>query len=380
MVGIGRRTRSVTFPRARLLVCDFKGFTLVELLVVIAIIGILVALLLPAIQAARAAARRTQCQSNLKQIGIALLNYHGAKKEFPEGMYFDVDPSSVSQLPPAADSVNFRPNWIIKILPYMEEQALYDRFHPDTFDYNKKVFISNALNREVRGARIPTLLCPEDTGADVPFSGSGRLAALEGDNWGRSNYACNGDNIHADKGPINPAKLIDPLGRWHANDRIGVLRINTRTKIGQISDGTSHTILVGEVRIGLNEADRRGVWAMGMAGASNLVSHGFEGDDNGPNPANENSDDIIGCKDLMNKYGLTSTLTAERMTCCEGCPSTQAAPRSRHAPGGVHVAMCDGSVHWISDDINTSGAGGSCCAVWDRLIASRDGTPVQLDN
>jgi prepilin-type processing-associated H-X9-DG protein len=68
------------------------------------------------------------------------------------------------------------------------------------------------------------------------------------------------------------------------------------------------------------------------------------------------------------------------MTCCEGCPSNQAAPRSRHAPGGVHVAMCDGSVHWINDDINTSGPWGSCCSVWDRLIASRDATPVQLDS
>jgi prepilin-type N-terminal cleavage/methylation domain-containing protein len=348
-----------------------RAFTLVELLVVIAIIGILVALLLPAIQSARAAARRAQCQSNLKQIGLALLNYHNSKREFPEGMYFDT--TSPNQIPPAADSPYFRPNWIIKILPYIEEQPLYDRF-----DF--KQYISHANNRAVRGTRIASLLCPEDVGADTPFAGAGRLAMIEGDNWARANYACNGDNIHSDKGPINPAKLgIDPQYDIGPNDRIGVIRINTRSRIDQVTDGTSHTILVGEIRIGVSEYDRRGVWAMGASGASNMNSHGSGGDCNGPNPANELSDDIVGCQDLMNKYGLRSTLTIERMTCCEGCPSNQAAPRSRHAPGGVHVVMCDGSVHWISDTINTSGPWGSCCSVWDRLIAARDSTPIQLD-
>jgi hypothetical protein len=142
----------------------------------------------------------------------------------------------------------------------------------------------------------------------------------------------------------------------------------------------SHTILAAEVRIGLNEHDRRGVWAMGSAGASNLVSHGFGGDANGPNPSNDSSDDIIGCKDVMAELGA-ETLRQERMTCCESCPSTQAAPRSLHPPGGVHVVMCDGSARWVGDDINTAGANATeCCSVWDRLIASQDGLPVEFDN
>jgi prepilin-type N-terminal cleavage/methylation domain-containing protein len=341
-----------------------RGFTLVELLVVIAIIGILVALLLPAIQAARAAARRTQCQSNLKQIGLALQNYHSANKEFPEGMYFDV--LNPIQVPPAATSPNYRPNWIINILPYLEEQSLYDSFHPDTFDLTKKMYVSHADNRKARGTQIPTLLCPEDSGAEVPFAGVGRTAKAEGDNWARNNYACNGDNEYAD----------DPLTK--DPQRIGVLRINKKTKISQVLDGTSHTILAAEVRIGLSELDRRGVWAMGVAGASNLVKHGFEGDCNGPNPANENSDDIYGCTELMRQLGA-DTLTQERMTCWDGCPSHQAAPRSRHSPGGIHVVMCDGSVHWIADGVNTNGPWGPCCSVWDRLVAARDGLPVELE-
>jgi prepilin-type N-terminal cleavage/methylation domain-containing protein len=111
-----------------------RGFTLVELLVVIAIIGILVALLLPAIQAARAAARRTQCQSQIKQVGQ---NYHSAKNIFPPGMQTTPLPASR-----AANNIRHRPNWIMYILPYIEEQALYDSFHPDTWDLTKTVTVS----------------------------------------------------------------------------------------------------------------------------------------------------------------------------------------------------------------------------------------------
>src|SRR5262245_55878334 len=333
------------------------GFTLVELLVVIAIIGILVALLLPAIQAARAAARRTKCVNNLKQIGIALHNYHSANKEFPAGMQFDINPLTPWIGPSAEVSVKFRPNWIIKILPYMEEQAIYD-----AFDF--KEFISHSNNRTVRGTSIPTLLCPDDTGAEVLFAG---VSTGEGDNWARGNYACSGDNEYSIEWPVTK----DPL-------KIGVLRINKKTKVSQILDGTNHTILAAEVRIGLSEIDRRGVWAMGCSDASNLTKHGFGGDANGPNPANEKSDDLVDCNKLTAQVGA-NVLTRERMTCSAGKPNLQAAPRSRHAPGGVHVVMCDGSVHWISDDINTTGPDGACCGVWDRLIASRDGQPVELE-
>jgi type II secretory pathway pseudopilin PulG len=333
---------------------------LVELLVVIAIIGILVALLLPAIQAARAAARRTQCQNNIKQVGIALHNYHSANNEFPAGMQFDV-------LTQAPSSPNFRPNWIMHILPYLEEQALHDSFHPDTWDLDKKVYVSHANNRIARGTAISSLLCPEDQGATTKFAGN---STAEGDNWARANYACNGDNHSTDLAATD-AKRRDPK-------RIGVLRANKKTKISQITDGTTYTILAAEIRIGLSELDRRGTWAMGASGASNLTWHGFDGDCNGPNPANDHSDDITGCNRLYTTLGL-ATLQQERMTCWEPCPSYQAAPRSRHAPGGVHVVMCDGSVQWVDDGVNTNGPWGACCSVWDRMVAAKDGLPVELD-
>jgi prepilin-type N-terminal cleavage/methylation domain-containing protein len=354
-----------------------RAFTLVELLVVIAIIGILVALLLPAIQAARAAARRAQCQSQIKQVGLALHNYHATKNIFPPGM-------QTTPLPPsrAADNLRHRPNWIMYILPYLEEQALYDSFHPDTWDLKKTVTVSpnpaplNDVNRIPRSTRIPTLLCPEDvTNANVPFKGS---TPQEGDNWARNNYACNGDNERTDV-PITK----DPR-------KIGVIRINKSLKIAQILDGTTHTILAAEIRSGVSELDRRGVWALGHSGSSNLTWHGFDGDCNGPNPTNPRSDDIYGCNQLIASLGGinvtegNSFLQQERMSCWEPCPSYQACPRSRHAPGGVHVVMCDGAVRWIDDGINSGGEWGrdevggvrGAVAVWDRLISSQDGVPV----
>jgi prepilin-type N-terminal cleavage/methylation domain-containing protein len=363
-----------------------RAFTLVELLVVIAIIGILVALLLPAIQAARAAARRTQCQSQIKQIGLALHNYHSAQKIFPPGMQHN-PPTS------APNNLRHRPNWIMYILPYIEEQALYDSFHPDTWDLTKQVYVSRGTaaapppvsgdpidpNRDERGTRIPTLLCPEDSGNNsVPFKGNHQL---EGDNWARSNYACNGDNERTDV-----AITKDPR-------RIGVIRINKSLKISQILDGTSHTILAAEIRAGISEIDRRGVWAIGHSGSSNLTWHGWSGDCNGPNSVNPRSDDIYGCNQLIASLGGinvtdgNSILQQERMSCWEPCPSYQACPRSRHAPGGVHVVMCDGAVRWINDGIQTSGEFGDyeiggvkgAVAVWDRLISSQDGVPVEFD-
>ncbi|HEY3393899.1 MAG TPA: DUF1559 domain-containing protein [Lacipirellulaceae bacterium] len=356
-----------------------RGFTLVELLVVIAIIGILVALLLPAIQAARAAARRTQCQSQIKQIGLALHNYHTTKGIFPPGMQHPHPGNNPARPTSAPTNVNHRPNWIMYILPYIEEQAIYDSFHPDTWDLKitPPVYVSSAVNRIPRGTRIPTLLCPEDQGADVPFVGHD---ATEGDNWARGNYACNGDNERTDV-----VITKDPR-------KIGVLRVNKSLKIAQILDGTTHTILAAEIRIGLSEIDRRGVWALGHSGSSNLTWHGWSGDCNGPNTANPRSDDILGCDKLIASFGGlnvadgNSVLQQERMSCWQPCPSYQACPRSRHAPGGVHVVMCDGAVRWIDDSINTSGEFGAyeignvkgAVAVWDRLISSQDGVPVEF--
>jgi prepilin-type N-terminal cleavage/methylation domain-containing protein/prepilin-type processing-associated H-X9-DG protein len=327
-----------------------RGFTLVELLVVIAIIGILVAMLLPAVQSARESARRTSCQNNLRNIALGLLNYEDAHKIFPPAVQFD-------QGQPPQTSDTFRPNWVIMILPFIEEQGLYN-----SFDFSQP--ISHERNRVARGTTIPVFLCPTDTGAETPFSGT---SSGEGDNWARGNYASNGVNqeIHLS------------ATAWNDANKRGMMAVNQAVTLGQVIDGTTRTILVAEIRIGLTDKDRRGTWAMGTAGASAMFWHGFGGDCNGPNPANDSSDDIEGCSTVIQTVGL-GKMQQERMTCWEPCPSYQASARSQHPPGGVQVAFADGSVHFLDDSTNTTGPWGGCCGVWDRLIASADGTPFQF--
>ena len=128
-----------------------RGFTFVELLVVIAIIGILVALLLPAIQAAREAARRTQCANNMKNIGLALINYTDVKKRLPAATQFRPNNNVFPNVPNGPGGT-----WVVEIWPYIEEQALYDQF-------DKKKPSNDPNNAKVIGVPLPWLICPSDS-------------------------------------------------------------------------------------------------------------------------------------------------------------------------------------------------------------------------
>lgn len=349
------------------------GFSLVELLVIIAIVGILIALLLPAVQAAREAVRRMQCSNNLKQLSLALHNYHDAHKTFPPSVQFDYDESPNS-------SDHFRPNWVILILPFIEEQSTRDQF-----DLTKT--ISDSANRTPRGRSIPVMLCPTDLGHHVPFVGI--PASESGDNWARGNYAANGANARPDAGVTaligsgikcvhcgtSTGSTGGPEGAsqsegWADVKLRGVMGACMAMPLRRIVDGTSHTMLLGEIRIGLSELDHRGTWAMGTAGSSALFMHGYNSDDNGPNACNEDSDDVRGCGYLWTSPGH-SVLVQECMT-CYGTLSSQATARSRH-PGGVLSAFCDGSVHFIADTIIGGGAWASNPSPWDHLITCCDG-------
>src|SRR4051812_7634691 len=152
------------------------GFTLVELLVVIAIIGILVAMLLPAIQAAREAARRSQCQNNVKQLCLALQNYHDTNKIFPPSLRLAAKNASLPEM-----ATTHLQNWVVSVLPFFEEQSLLD-----SFDKDKTVPVSDPKNRVPRGTTLQAMLCPSD-----PFNRQTLFAgrsAVEGDNWARGNY------------------------------------------------------------------------------------------------------------------------------------------------------------------------------------------------
>jgi prepilin-type N-terminal cleavage/methylation domain-containing protein/prepilin-type processing-associated H-X9-DG protein len=368
------------------------GFTLVELLVVIAIIGILVALLLPAIQAAREAARRANCQSNIHNVALAVLNYESNRKILPEGMTFDRGFAS------GVDSLtNFGANWVIKILPYLEEQATYDGFfdatngldpHTGELGYTtastKRVNLSGSplapvnIIIRMRAISIPVMLCPSDPFNRIPYQGHNGNPG----SYARGNYAANAGRAYI-HGSAAADKMNGPdSAGWKDPCQRGVMGPNVSVKLRQISDGTTKTFMLGELRAGPSELDSRGVWALGHAGASLLAKYGGNGDDNGPNVCNASADDVITNIGDTNATacGSTSNVDAARecMSVYKGDISDQATARSTH-PGGVHMAMCDGSVQFISNDIETAGCfailglGNGCCSAWDRMIASSDG-------
>ena len=154
-----------------------RGFTLVELLVVIAIIGVLVALLLPAVQAAREAARRIQCANNLRNLALAVLNYHDSRGHFPV-------PTSVR--PDSNDDVltdnRLFSNWAIETLPYFEQQNLFDRFEISTESPLKR--ITDVDNQPARSTELSVMLCPSDQGQGQPFTGG----SFPDSSWARGNY------------------------------------------------------------------------------------------------------------------------------------------------------------------------------------------------
>ena len=218
------------------------------------------------------------------------------------------------------------------------------------------------------------MLCPSDTNSDVKFLG-------EGGNWARGNYAANGGlGIPTTTGyPAAFQSHGENSAGWQDSKLRGVMGSNASVSISQITDGTSSTFMIGEIRIGLlPELDRRGIWAMGGAGSSALFWYGYTGDAPGPNSCGDRSDDIEGCHTAFNQNpGL---YRQECMQCIEEArPSVQATMRSRH-PGGVNTVFCDGSVHFINDHIETGVAfDPNFGSAWDRLAASADGLVISAE-
>lgn len=358
-----------------------SAFTLVELLVVIAIIGILVALLLPAVQAARAAARRTQCQNNMKQIGLALMNYHSTNGEFPASSTWPLNDKGEARGVGNSTFKEHEANWVILALPFMEEQNVFDGF-----DFT--VPIPHINNELIRGTQLAAMLCPEDPNNQQPFMGGTKPKTFHlGSNWARGNYAANASlGYMKSGGNQGDAATKDSYEwskeTWSNRDAFrGVMGANTSTKIANITDGTSYTILAAEIRSGVVEFDSRGVWALGGGPPSALWAHGYFGDAAGPNSPELLSDDVISCTDIIIEFGGPIPLAKEGMPCASGNKGNyQQTARSSHN-GGIFSVFCDGSVHFIQDSVEISLEGylatydqpsGPVTSIWDRLNLSAD--------
>jgi prepilin-type N-terminal cleavage/methylation domain-containing protein len=334
--------RNVVAPidRARRIDMQRKGgFTLVELLVVIAIIGVLVALLLPAVQAAREAARRSQCQNNLKQLGIALQGYHGVHKRFPANSHwYTGDVTNCGETITLTDA-DLQGSMILKLMPYLEESIIYDRV-----DFKNPVGVIKQFhdNAEIRSTVLSVLRCPSDEfprlSDDPKEDSSGEPLAPHA----VTNYA---PSVGAQKtfsfgGSCNPPK--GPEGNFFGNgDDLGICtnlledtsgifsRIIFAASIPQITDGTSHTIAMGEVLPNCNyELIRFGWWDSQIfyVGTAPYINYDSCKATNPPWPAQQT------CATFFNW-------------------NTSSGFKSRH-PGGAQFVLADASVHFISENID----------------------------
>jgi prepilin-type N-terminal cleavage/methylation domain-containing protein/prepilin-type processing-associated H-X9-DG protein len=298
-----------------------SAFTLVELLVVITIIGILIALLLPAVQAAREAARRMQCGNNLKQLGLALQSHESAKGYFPRGVTWE-SPASVT----GKDAIywNSRQNFHVYLLPYEEQTALFDRI-----DWTASIIWADATkNRDLTGVLIPGMLCPSD--------GLGGTTTHVPAPWGNTLSLTNYSGVFTGYqiGDLNYPKKTDT-----SRCKRAAFDADVGTTISQFGDGTSNTMCIAESLTGPPGFLRGAFWEDEPAGAMVFTETG---------PNSRQADRCNG--------GYFSSWCADmpeaNLPSAPGDPyaTVTCAARSRH-PGGVQVLMADGSVHFIGESI-----------------------------
>jgi type II secretory pathway pseudopilin PulG len=351
-------------------------------LVVIAIIGVLVALLLPAVQAAREAARRTQCKTNLKNIALAVLSFHESRTYFPPPMSMpdiDYEPLYPTRL---------FGNWAIDILPFIEQPGLYQKFKYQRKDTEPLARLGDEANREARGTELAIMRCPSD-GNTEKFDGTASGDGVSPAGWARTNYGLNGFQFWPSKGLNRQAAGLDsgPLANnVDFNVGMGIVSAPNSTKwsLKRVTDGASNTIMLAEIRTGVNSLDRRGVWAMGMCGSNVLCRQAWNGVQY-PNHCAEHLDDIFDIQKVKDSYGAEA-LKQECMD-ADAVDSGQVVARSFH-PGGVFAALADGSVRFISDFVETGdvvqngyidgAAEIKNFRVWQRLNVSADGESFQM--
>ena len=327
------------------------GFTLIELLVVIAIIAVLIGLLLPAVQKVREAASRTKCQNNMKQIGVACHNYHDAGGTLPPSVLMH---RAVGN--PADYNQNFGPNWAVLLLPHIEQGALYNQYSSAIQSYMTD---NNAAWRGLSNAALAAYRCPSDSAGDAPSTRAGT--------WARGNYGANAGPgmfwVGANEGSMTTAGGLMTESSWGISGYYagnvsglaggGAFPVNTGIKLLAISDGTSSTILIDELRIGPSANDIRGSWAMGQCGASISAANGRL-DTPTPNVSQSGYDDIQGADDRPD-IGMGA---------CGGCGSWQVTAKSKHT-GGVMTGFADGSVRFVRDSVDNR--------TWFLLHSRNDG-------
>jgi prepilin-type N-terminal cleavage/methylation domain-containing protein/prepilin-type processing-associated H-X9-DG protein len=292
-----------------------RGFTLIELLVVIAIIGVLIALLLPAVQSAREAARRAQCINNLKQLGIGMHNHHDSQGTFPPGSWNSPQRT-----------------WTFHILPYLEQQAMSNALNFNATWYDLK-------NTTVTGSLLSAFLCPSDGGAGTPITTTVAGAATT---RRKGNYVVNWGNANECQCPIPTTGTTYTATNGAVTPIRGAFRANSTTNppfnLRDFTDGTSQTMLMSEVidtfPSSTNVDIRGDTWA-NAKGSLQFMTY--------TPPNSQIRDQVEGSKDCAYPF-------QQNPPCLTGASAAFIAARSRH-PGGVSVLFSDGSVKFIKNSI-----------------------------
>jgi prepilin-type processing-associated H-X9-DG protein len=323
----------------------------------------------------------------LRQFGVAFNSYHDAHKLLPPAVvWFPYgEPLGSGVLPigvvdrvglfGSLDDDRVFANWVAMLLPHIEEYELFQ-------ELDRGAPISSAENFTFRAAELVCMKCPSD-----PYNSShffrGLGAGLKDNEYARGNYAI---NVGPDKGcvvgtttPEGPCEsgfiaaggdLITQSNQaWGS----GVAGVNRSFRFADVTDGLSQTILLDEIRCGIDRLDPRGVWALGLVASSMTAQQGKFADANGPNPSSPGSDEFIGCTALTQKLGA-SALGIERMPCYVVGTSVeisiQGAARSTH-PAGLNVLFADGSVHFTIDDIDRT--------IWHSMHTRGSADTITLD-
>ena len=333
-----------------------KAFTLVELLVVIAIIGILIGMLLPAVQQVREAARKTTCMNNIRQLALACHNFESTKEHFPPGTAYWAAGSTERYIPNsnwnnrAIPYVGNYPSWFRWVMPYAEQNALYDALVIRR-SWGEDLMGDNG--QHLTGKTLPMVVCPSDTDDSklnqTYYTTAGTYTGATRKN-GKSNYiACTGNRTWVGNQSIGGATGNNAKRKA---SRFGIMRINSKTTFGMVSDGSSNVILLGE-RVSAAEEGGGAIPQQGAIWASRFhpnnsppVSVADSGNYSWGGRAQDNQAD---------RYGVNGRFKSRNLA-------------SSGHPGGASCALADGSSHFLDENLSN--------AILARMASMADGVII----